>query len=347
MSAKPGRAFSTAGTSLKAESASSVKAFAKQVLPSAVWTQLQRMRSAIKNAIAPPEKVQKYMEMAGYTVARKDDYYSPLASVSDLRATLPRWNRPSSLTGVSYDLQGMKSTLAELLAQYLDEFSALPTHEELKQVGFGPGYEAVDALTLYVMIRHFKPKRYVEVGSGLSTYYCTLAAMRNAREGHPLAITCIEPNPYEKLLSIPGIEVIEKQVQDVGPSVFERLQSNDLLFIDSSHILRIDGDVPFLYLEVLPRLNVGVVVQIHDVHFPFNIPYPPEVWVLGQKWPLFWNEAMLVQAFLCLNRDFRILMSTPLIRHADEGFLRARIPFYESVEENPDTFSALWLRRES
>ena len=287
------------------------------------------------------------MEKAGYTVARKSDYYSPLAPVSELKETFGRWNRPSTLAGVSYDLQGMKSMFADLLAQYLREFSALPTYGELQRVGFGPGYTAVDALTLYVMLRHLKPERYIEVGSGLSTYYCTLAAAKNAEEGHPLAITCIEPNPFEKLLAIPGIEVIEKQVQDVPTSVFERLRRDDVLFIDSSHILKLDGDVPFLYLEVLPRLNLGVVIQIHDVPFPYNIPYPPELWVFGHKWPLFWNEAMLVQAFLCFNRNFSVLMSTPLIRHTDEAFLRKQIPFYESVEENPNTFSALWLRRDS
>jgi hypothetical protein len=320
-----------------------MQTLARQVLPSILWDRLKSM----KHAIGSLARVQTYMEWAGYTIAEKTDYYSPLTSVSDLEATFERWNRPSTLKGITYDLGQMKDDLAGLLSQYLDEFLAIPPYKQLRQVGFGPGYTAVDALTLYMMVRHIKPKRYVEVGSGLSTYYCSLAAARNATEGHPLAITCIEPNPFDKLYDVPGIRVIAKQVQDVELSLFQELQRDDILFIDSTHVLKIDGDVPFLYLEVLPALNVGVVIHIHDVAFPYNIPYPPQLWVFGQKWPMLWNEAMLVQAFLCCNNAFQITMSTPLIRHLDEQFLATRIPFYESMDQNPNTFSSLWLKRVS
>lgn len=320
-----------------------MKAFARQVLPAFVWNRLSR----VKNTIASPARIQKYLDAAGYTVARKTDYYSPLTTVSELKATVQRWNRPSALKGVAYDLEHMKAEMSDLLSRYLDEFSRIPPYEELRQMGFGPGYTAIDALTLYMMIRHIKPERYVEVGSGLSTYYCSLAAAKNASEGHPLVVTCIEPYPFDKLYTVPGIQVIAKQVQDVEVSVFHELQRDDILFIDSSHVLKIDGDVPFLYLEVLPSLNVGVVIHVHDIPFPYNIPYPPQLWVFGREWPMLWNEAMVVQAFLGFNSDFRIVMSTPLIRHADEPFLRSRIPFYESIEQNPNAFSSLWLKRMS
>jgi hypothetical protein len=203
----------------------------------------------------------------------------------------------------------------------------------------------VDALTLYMMIRHLKPRRYIEVGSGVSTYYCSLAAERNAAEGHPLQITCIEPYPYEKLSTIAGIRVLAQKVEDADPALFQELQENDVLFIDSSHILRVDGDVPFLFLEVLPALNPGVMTHIHDIPFPYNFPYPPELWIWGQDWPMFWNEAMVVQAFLAFNRNFKICLCTPLIRHFDEAFLKERIPIYEPIAQNANAFSSLWLRR--
>ena len=60
---------------------------------------------------------------------------------------------------------------------------------------------------------------------------------------------------------------------------------------------------------------------------------------------MLWNEAMILQAFLCFNDAFRITMSTPLIRHHDEPFLRSRIPIYEDVDREPNTFSSLWMRR--
>ncbi|OGV52475.1 MAG: hypothetical protein A2X49_09170 [Lentisphaerae bacterium GWF2_52_8] len=294
-----------------------------------------------------PVAFQRSLEAAGYQVARDGDYYSPLPSVARLKTNINRWNRPSSLHGVEYDLAGMKAMLAELLACYLDEFLTYPTYAQVQEMGFGPGYTAVDALTLYMMIRHFKPQRYIEVGSGVSTYYCSLAAQRNMDEGHPLQITCIEPYPFEKLSTIPGLRILPKEVQDTDISLFQQLQENDVFFIDSSHILRVDGDVPFLYLEVLPILNVGVVTHVHDIPYPYNFPFPPELWVFGQDWPMFWNEPMVLQAFLAFNKQFKITMSTPLIRHFDEAFLIKHIPFYESVRQNPNAFSSLWLKRVS
>ena len=123
-----------------------------------------------------PKAFQRSLEAAGYQVARDEDYYSPLPSVARLKTNIARWNRPSALRGVEYDLEEMKSAFAELLARYLDEFLTYPTYSQVQKMGFGPGYTAVDALTLYMMIRHLKPRRYMEIGSGLSTYYCSLAA---------------------------------------------------------------------------------------------------------------------------------------------------------------------------
>jgi len=247
--------------------------------------------------------------------------------------------------GIEYDLVTMKSNLGELLARYLDEFLTYPAYSQVQSMGFGPGYTAVDALTLYMMVRHLKPRRYIEVGSGVSTFYCNLAALRNASEGYPLEITCIEPYPYEKLSTIPGIRVLPQKVEDVDISMFQQLQENDVLFIDSSHILRVDGDVAFLFLEVLPMLNAGVMTHVHDIPYPYNFPYPPELWIFGQDWPMFWNEAMVLQAFLAFNRNFKISLSTPLIRHFDEAFLKERIPIYEPVAQTPNTFSSIWLER--
>jgi hypothetical protein len=330
----------------------------RQLLPGWLWNRLRQVKRTIgsirekcyamvlrryarRNSVA----FRRSLEEAGFQVARNEDYYSPLPSVARLKANAARWNRPSALHGVEYDLPAMKSVLAELLSCYLKEFLTYPPYAQVQKMGFGPGYTAVDALTLYMMIRHLKPQRYIEVGSGVSTYYCNLAAQRNAGEGHPLQMTCIEPYPFEKLSTIQGIHVLPQKVEDVDIALFQQLQTNDVLFIDSSHILRVDGDVPFLYLEVLPVLNVGVVTHIHDIPYPFNFPYPADLWIFGEEWPMFWNEPMVLQAFLAFNKNFKICLSTPLIRHFDEAFLKQSIPIYQSVDEHPNTFSSIWLRR--
>jgi len=165
-----------------------------------------------------------------------------------------------------------------------------------------------------------------------------------------LAIRCIEPFPYEKLKLIPGIDIVQSEVQDVGMELFMQLEENDVFFIDSSHVLSIDGDIPFLFLEVLPRIRKGVLIHVHDISFPYNIPYPAEYWVLGRHenapyWPMYWNEAMALQAFLAFNSAFAIEMSTPIIRHYDEPFLALVVPHYKPVREEPNTFSSIWIRK--
>ena len=304
-------------------------------MQSLVYNSLRKLPTPVKHKFAVTFR--RVLESVGLLVARANDCYTPLDSSFRLRTTAPRWNRPSELRGVDYNLEEMRQGhFCGLLAKYLDEFSAIPPYTTLENEGFGVGYTAVDALILYMMIRHLKPMRYIEVGSGLSTYYCSLAAEKNANECHPLEITCIEPRPYDKLREITGIRLISKEVQDVEASLFEQLQENDILFIDSSHILKVDGDVPFLYLEVLPRLNVGVTIHVHDIPYPYNVPYPPEFWILDKDWPMFWNEAMVLQAFLCFNERFKVTMSTPLIRHFDEAFLKKHIPLYGESSQNTE-----------
>jgi hypothetical protein len=90
---------------------------------------------------------------------------------------------------------------------------------------------------------------------------------------------------------------------------------------------------------------VGVAVHIHDIPYPYNSPYPPERWIFSEEWPMFWNEPMVLQAFLAFNKHFAITISTPLIRHFDEGFLKRSVPIYESIAQNTNTFSSIWLRR--
>jgi predicted O-methyltransferase YrrM len=285
------------------------------------------------------------MDACGFVVARKSDYYSPLPSRKRLKSTMGRWAKPSSLSGVAYDLVGMKVTLADLIGRYYNEFAELLPYEEALAQGFGPGYPRLDALVLYSMLRARKPARYVEVGSGLSTYYASLAGQKNALDGKPMQITCVEPYPFEALKTIRGITVLQREVQDVGLDLFTDLGEGDVLFIDSSHAVRLDGDVPFLFLEVLPALRTGPLIHIHDIPFPYHCPYPADYWIYKAVWPMWWNESMLLHALLCGNRQFAVTLSTPLIRFHDEAFLKQLIPGYRTVEEEPNTFSSIWLKK--
>jgi hypothetical protein len=269
----------------------------------------------------------------GFSVARTGDYYSPLPIELQIRKNASRWYTPSDLLGAEYDLDGFRKLTSPLIGKFYPEFGELPDYSEVIEKGFGPGYPAVDALTLYAMLRERRPARHLEVGSGVSTYYASLAASKNREEGYPMQIGCIEPYPYDKLYDIPGIIVHREEVQGIGRALFLGLGEDDVLFIDSTHVLKIDGDVPHLYLNLLPALGRGVLVHVHDIPFRFNVPYPAEKWVLGLEWPMYWNEAMVIQPFLCFNGTSEIVLSLPLLRHFDEEFLKGTVPTYRPTSD--------------
>lgn len=129
-------------------------------------------------------------------------------------------------------------------------------------------------------------------------------------DGKSGSITAIEPFPkpvLKKLLSKSNgnVTLIQNKVEDVNIQLFEKLQSGDILFIDSSHVVKIGNDVHYLYLSVLPKVPVGTIIHIHDIRFPYD--YPKE-WVLKAK--KFWTEQYLLQMFLVFNDSFEILFAS-------------------------------------
>ena len=285
----------------------------------------------------------------GWNVARTADFYSPLPVLSEVAESRELWDRPSELVGLRYDLDGMKSLLAGMIEAFGGEFEALPPHGEIRALGYGPGFPVIDAMTTYLMVRNLRPSRYIEIGSGLSTYYAWLAAAANEAEGRPCEMTTVDPFPTGRLneLRDPAVSTVVSKVEAVDLALFEALGAGDVLFIDSTHVLKIGGDVAFLFLEVLPRLRRGVVVHVHDIHFPYNTPYPAEQYIFRAKWPLYRTEAMVLQAFLSFNSEFEMRLSLPMIRHFDEPFLDRTVPGYRSVDASDyDThFGSVWLRR--
>lgn len=195
-----------------------------------------------------------------------------------------------------------------------------------------------DAIVLYAMIRHFKPKRIVEIGCGFSS--AVMLDTNDAFMERSIDFTFIEPGP-ERLYALakPGDDLrshtIEKPVQEVDLSVFEELEDNDFLSVDSSHVVKTGSDVAHIVHEILPRLRPGVVLQFHDVFWPFE--YPKEWIAAGRAW----NEAYLLRAFLQFNRAFQIICFNSFIAlfHRDE--LENKMPL---CLKNPG--ASLWLRKE-
>ncbi|MGH2945592.1 MAG: class I SAM-dependent methyltransferase [Solirubrobacteraceae bacterium] len=165
-----------------------------------------------------------------------------------------------------------------------------------------PNFSALDAWVLQGMLRHLGPRRVVEVGCGFSSL--VTAHVNRECFGGAVDVTCIEPYPPDFLTGgVDGIgRLIPSPVQDVPLETFAALEARDVLFIDTSHVIKTGNDVQFLYQEVVPRLRAGVLVHIHDIFLPRE--YPPD-WVLGGR---AWNEQYLVESFLAFNGAFEVML---------------------------------------
>jgi hypothetical protein len=273
-------------------------------------------------------------------------FYQPIPDTGRLRDEL--WSRESGLAGVDINEQRQIELIDQFL-RFKSEYDTFPRDrpaEPWRYYQGNPHFGPVDAEVLYRMIRHFRPGKIVEIGSGYSTYVSAQAVLRNEEEnGHRAELIAVEPRPNRVLRSgFPGLSrLIPERAEQVAPTVYESLRENDILFIDSSHVLRIGGDVHHEYLEILPRLSKGVLVHIHDVFFPFDYP---RKWVLEMH--RFWNEQYLAQAFLAFNTAFEILWCGSYMhaRHPDkleEAFASYDRATVWSTRRLGAT--SLWLRR--
>ena len=194
-------------------------------------------------------------------------------------------------------------------------------------------FESGDAECWYQIIRANKPKRIIEIGSGNSTLMAIKAIKKNQSEqlNYTCEHICIEPYEMPWLEQM-DITIIREKVEEMDLSFFSQLKENDILFIDSSHIIRPQGDVLFEYLELLPSLNKGVIVHIHDIFSPRNYP---KSWL--QDDVKFWNEQYLVEAFLSNNDSWEIIASLNFLHHNYYNLLKEVAPFL-TPEREPGSF---------
>lgn len=198
-------------------------------------------------------------------------------------------------------------------------------------------YPALDAWVLSALLRHLRPARMIEVGSGFSSLV-TARINREELEGQ-LEFTCIEPFPRPFLQAgVPGISSLRvERIQETPLELFEQLESGDVLFIDTSHTVKTGGDVPWIFGEVIPRLSLGVHIHIHDIFLPGDYPEP---WV-REGWG--WNEIYLVRSFLSYNSAFEVIWGTQyMLQNHSEAILSA-FPGQREYEDRAG--AALWLRR--
>jgi hypothetical protein len=268
-------------------------------------------------------------------------YYHPYPEESD-PGLLRHWERESDLAGIDLDVPASLALLDEIGRSFAAECVWPERTDDPRVFHSSNGqFGYASAAVAHAMVRRLAPRRVIEVGSGYSTHVLGGALARNAREsGRSPELTSIEPHPPEILKAeIPFLSRrIERRVEEVDRSLFATLERGDLLFLDSSHVIRYGGDVLFLYLEILPALGTGVVVHIHDIHLPD--PYPR---VYYDESRYVWNEQYLLQAFLCHNPRFRVLLPCWLIHRKHDDAFRRAFPAYDPERHRPG--SSLWIER--
>ncbi len=159
-----------------------------------------------------------------------------------------------------------------------------------------------DAFVLYCMVRRFRPSRIIEIGSGMSTRVTVEALIKDAIPCNFLSIDRHLSEQAKAPLARRGVDLRLQDVTEVGLEEFDALGPGDILFIDSSHVLKNFGDVEYEYMKVLPRLRPGVVVHVHDIFLPYNYPL---TWIVD--WRCVLTEQQLLAAFLHDNARVKIL----------------------------------------
>ncbi|WP_424833770.1 class I SAM-dependent methyltransferase [Ruegeria sp.] len=193
----------------------------------------------------------------------------------DERARLEAFERAGGLTRPAYALSpGMQDfDIAQLVEEYALHAGALAGLKDpaRNQTGYRTGngyYDSPDADALYLMIRRFQPKRVIEVGCGNSTRVTRQAIIDGGLE---TTITAIDPYPRADIAHVVD-QFEQKRLEEVDPALFEQLEAGDVLFIDSSHVVRMSNDVAHLFCRIIPALKPGVVVHVHDVFLPYEYP---------------------------------------------------------------------------
>lgn len=236
-------------------------------------------------------------------------FYSPIIDKEEVTAFEDQiWKKQDpSISGIELNVQDQLDLLRSFEAYY----DALPFGDELK-----PGlrykylngfYSYSDGIMLYSMIRHLQPNNIIEIGSGYSS-----AVMLDTNDQFfrgKINLTFIDPYPerlYSTLNKAEKLElaILPQRIQEVDLDAFTKLSENDILFVDSSHVVKTGSDLNHILFEILPRLKKGVFIHFHDIFYPFEYP---KKWVLeGRNW----NENYFLKAFLMHNSAYKIRLFT-------------------------------------
>jgi hypothetical protein len=263
-------------------------------------------------------------------------YYSPVVNREEINKR-KEWifqKPPGDLYGIDLRKENQVALL-ESFTRYYDQMTFTPLQDPKHRYYFENRYFTyADGTSLFLMLAHFKPSRVIEVGSGFSS--ALMLDMASGMLKDKTELSFIEPYPDTRLRGLvrPGdkFNLIERFLQDIEIGFFKTLKANDVLFIDSSHVVKTGSELNYLFFEIFPVLAPGVIIHFHDIFYPFEYP---QDWVNEGR---SWNEAYFLRAFLMHNRDVDILLFTSYLQQIHNAWIGKNLNFLMK-----DRASSLWL----
>jgi Methyltransferase domain len=283
-----------------------------------------------ETALAVMRNVFRMFQRIGITVS-PNHFYWPVPDFRELESR--KWPTESETVGLDLASERQLEFLETVVPQYQSEWESESAPFFSVSYNYNNGFfEAVDAEIAYCMVRHYKPRRIVEVGGGFSSRVMAAALDQNMKlDGVRGELVTIDPYPDrfpQKALS-DRVHLITQTVQNVKLEVFLSLQSGDFLFLDSSHVVGIGSDVVREYLEVIPRIAGGVMIHAHDIFLPADYPRESVLHNLA-----FWSEQYLLQALLMFNPQFEVLWGSSCMQSQAPTALENAFPHWQRSYRN-------------
>lgn len=234
-------------------------------------------------------------------------FYSPVYSLDDLKlreSEIFKNNFKDNINGIDLNIE----IQINLLNSFVDSYNKLPylgeNNKNMRYYFLNDYYSYTDSITLFGMILKFRPSKIIEIGSGFSS-----AVMLDTNElffDNKILLTFIDPYIHRltsllKNDDVNNCSIIKNRIQVVALEEFSKLKTNDILFVDTTHVCKTGSDLNFILFEILPILSSGVIIHFHDIFYPFE--YPKEWIYEGYNW----NEDYLLKSFLMYNNSFEIL----------------------------------------
>ena len=297
------------------------------------------LKRAIKNIVFNSKLADKIYKQKFI----KDHYFSPENCYSPLVVGKELEDRKhiiwpdkheNTLADIELNEEIQKKSLSIIEKKYSEGVAFCNNLSNKKFTFNNPYFSIADGIILYALLSHIKPKKIIEIGAGYST--CFIQEIKNSIFENSFDYQVIEPNTdvYNSLVkNVTDITLYEQTVQSIPLDVFKTLETGDILYLDTSHIVKTGSEVNHILFNILPVLNKGVIIHFDDVYYPFE--YNKELIDKGYSW----NENYFLRAFLMNNNKYRIMLFTDYLNKCHSGLFK-NIP---SLKLNHT--ADLWLKK--